>query len=142
MPCHRTLKSGRYKRLDQGGAASIRFCHDALIKEGPDAVPGHQGPNLVAAQQLHSTVRITHCHAHPIAVRVSPDDRLRAHFLRQLDRLMQGRGVLRIRRVNGRESPVLLILLLYRYDFKSEFPQHGNHDPATRSVQVGIDHPG
>ena len=86
MTRHRCLETGGHKSLDQGGTTPVRLGDNSLLEEGPDPVPGHQRANLVATQQLHFALRITNCHSHAIAIRISADDRIRTRFFCQVNR--------------------------------------------------------
>jgi hypothetical protein len=111
----------------------------SLFGKGEKTVVRHERPDLIAGQESHFPVLVSHYDTHAVRVRVGPDDDIGTTCFSLVHSHLECFGVFRIRGFHGGEGTVLDVLGGNSVALKSEAAQDLRRDRASRSVNVRKD---
>ena len=138
MFCNRFLQIGSDKCFDDHGARCVFLVEDALIKQRLATIVGKERADLITGQQLHFVAFRAYRCTHPVAIRIGRYNEIGIFLFREVDCHRQRLGVLRVWRLQCRESAVETVLLWYDFEIEPQPFKHrlDNHSPGSVKRRV------
>ena len=100
------LELGGDEGFDDDGVVLVSVGEDAEVEEGFEAVPCHEGTDLIACDELHASGAVADGDAHAVAIGVGADDDVGVFLFCEVEGHLEGRGVFRVGGDDGGEAAV------------------------------------